>query len=58
MTSDNTLNKVNYSYGRSPGSIPSINAPNPGFLGSLYENISTRQNNYMRQLFFNLRFEF
>jgi len=58
MTSDNTLNKVNYGFGRSPGSIPGINAPNPGFLSNLYENISTRQNNYMRQLFFNLRFEF
>jgi len=58
MTSDNILNKVNYGFGRSPGSIPGINAPNPGFLSALYENISTRQNNYMRQLFFNVRFEF
>jgi hypothetical protein len=58
-TSDNVLNKVNYSLGRAPGTnTPPINAPNAGFLTSLAEDYSTRELNYMRQIFFNLSFEF
>ena len=58
MTSNNILNKVDYSWGRPPGSTTPINAPNAGFLTSLYEDVGQREINYMRQIFFNLGFEF
>jgi len=59
MTSDNILNKVNYSLGRAGDfRTPPINAANAGFLSSLAEDYSNRADNAMRQIYFSLGLEF
>lgn len=58
-TSDNVLNKVNYSLGYvGDTNTPPINAPNAGLLTALAADYSQRAESFMRRVFFTLGVQF